>query len=214
MIGCIIASGGSGTRFDKNAILPKQYTKLADGEEIFLKTLNTFNGEVDKVVAVIREEDEEFFKQNYSKINYVYGGEVRQTSIRNGLEYFKQHLPETKYILITDAVRPFVSKAIIQNIIYKLQSGERAVIPAIKVYDTIKEVKNGLITKTINREGLYFAQTPQGFEFDTIFKLHQKYKGENFTDDSLLCEKEGIAVSVIEGESTNIKITTKLDTKL
>ena len=83
-----------------------------------------------------------------------------------------------------------------------------------KTIDTIKEVENGIIIKTIDRSKLYNTQTPQAFEYNLIMKAHQKYEGQNFTDDSGLAEAIGAKVYVVNGSYRNIKITTQSDMAL
>ena len=88
---------------------------------------------------------------------------------------------------------------------------KKAAIPTISISDTIKKVENNSISKTISRENLYLAQTPQAFKYQLISDLHQKYQNQKFTDDASLCEKEKITVSMISGDVNNFKITNKED---
>ena len=83
-----------------------------------------------------------------------------------------------------------------------------------KTIDTIKEVENGRIVRTIDRSKLYNTQTPQAFEYDLILKAHQKFEGKNFTDDAGMLEELGETVYVIDGSYRNIKITTQSDIEL
>lgn len=206
MIACIIAGAGSGKRFLKgdNLSLPKQFHKIGK-KPILEKVIENFSDF--PTVVSIRKEDEKYFKENYKNALYAIGGETRQESIRKGLIFIKQNFPEIKYILIADAVRPFTSKVLIQSIVNSVIDGKRAVIPVIQIVDTLKEVKNGCIIKTLPRENIVCAQTPQGFEFEMIYNLHEKFADCAFTDDSALCEAANIKVHVIEGERANIKVT-------
>lgn len=217
IIKCIITSGGSGLRFaigiedlQAKGLLgrPKQYQEI-EGEMILAKTIKQFQGLVEEIIVVIRAEDEIFFKQNFPNIKYCFGGKTRQASVLKGLEFLSPNKPE--FVLITDGVRPFTSKKLITEVINEVKNGKKAVIPVLPIHDTVKKVINGKVIETLNREELFLTQTPQGFSFDLIYSLHNKYKGENFTDDSALCEKHGIEVTAILGEKKNIKITTKDD---
>lgn len=219
MIAVLITSGGMGLRFQTKSLdlkgnfnleenLPKQFLKI-NGERILTKTINIFKEFADFLIVSIPAEYEAFFKKEYPEINYCIGGGTRQKSVFNALSQIKN----ADYVLITDAVRPFVSKELIQNVIHELRSGERGVIPAIPMHDTIKKIQNGYIVETLNREEIFSVQTPQGFDFEIIKNLHQKYKDENFSDDSLLFEMEKIPVKMILGEKSNIKITTPEDLK-
>ena len=217
LIKCIITSGGSGLRFglgteDLQAKglggRPKQYQEI-ESEMIVAKTIKQFQGLIEEIIVVIRKEDEGFFKQNFPNIKYCFGGETRQASVLKGLEFLSPNKPE--FVLITDAVRPFTSKKLITEVINELKNGKKAVIPVLPIHDTVKKAINGKVIETLNREELFLTQTPQGFEFELIYNLHNKYKAESFTDDSALCEKAGIEVTAILGEKKNIKITTKDD---
>lgn len=208
MNACIILVGGSAARFKGE--IPKQYYEYK-GKRLIDYTIESFTNLLDKIIVAVREEDVEFFSKNYPKIDFVIGGVERQNSVKNSLDFLQTHFPETNFVLIADGARPFTSKKLIQSVIQELENGETAVIPAIKVYDTLKEVKDGYITKTVDRSKLWRAQTPQGFDFKTICHLHEKYKNELHTDDASFFEREGLRVKVVEGETSNVKVTTLED---
>jgi len=116
-------------------------------------------------------------------------------------------------VLIHDAVRPFVSKLIINTLIKNLETSS-GVIPVIKIVDSVKYIENKLILKNIKRNHLYFAQTPQAFSLNKLKKAYDKFsapKLKKFTDDSEIFTKGGFKVKVIEGSSDNFKITTLND---
>jgi 2-C-methyl-D-erythritol 4-phosphate cytidylyltransferase/2-C-methyl-D-erythritol 2,4-cyclodiphosphate synthase len=206
MLVCLITASGFGSRFQSNT--PKQYHKIQD-EFILQKTINTFSTEVDKLIVIIRNEDEKFFNKHFAGVEYTFGGNTRQVSVLNGLLTAKQYNPN--HVLIADGVRPFVSKDLIKQVINNLNKGEKAVVPCVKIYDTVKKVQDGYILGTLNRDELMVAQTPQGFDFNLILELHQKYHDYLVTDDSSLAEMDGIKVKFIEGRKSNIKITTMDD---
>ena len=91
---------------------------------------------------------------------------------------------------------------------------QKALTVVTKTIDTIKEVENGKIVKTIDRAKLYNTQTPQAFEYDLILEAHKKYEGKNFTDDAGMIEKMKKTVYIIDGSYKNIKITTRSDIAL
>ena len=206
MMIALIMAGGFGSRFNSN--IPKQYHKI-DKEFILQKTINNFKPFIDKIIIVIAKKDEEFFKQNFHNTEYTFGADTRQKSVLNGLRFVAKYNP--KFVLISDGVRPFTSHNLITSIINTLHLGERGVIPCIKAFDTIKKVKNGYVEKTLNRDEIFLAQTPQGFDFKTILDLHERYQNLHFTDDASLLEHKGIKVKIVDGERQNIKITTKED---
>jgi len=146
----------------------------------------------------------------YNKIGtgFIKGGATRQESTFLGLQAISKYKPEK--VLIHDAARPFVNIELLNRIITALKT-HKAVLPVVKVADTIKIIKDGFVEKTIDREITGFAQTPQGFWFDVIFEAHQKTIGKNFTDDSAIAEFCNIPVFTVEGDMNNNKITWKKD---
>jgi 2-C-methyl-D-erythritol 4-phosphate cytidylyltransferase len=212
-IALVIAGAGEGKRFGGK--VPKPYVRLK-GIPILSLTLEVFDtlSEINSIIIVThpdwikycRKEIIEEFK--FKKVvDIIAGGEKRQDSVRLGLEKV-----EADFVLIHDAVRPFVTRNFILQLI---KAGLRygAVIPALSVIDTIKRVEEGIVKNTIERENLYKIQTPQFFRLDIIKKAHyEAYKcGFYGTDDSALVERLGIQVKVIKGLSSNIKITTPDD---
>ena len=211
-IAAIIVSAGKGTR--TGSAIPKQYHKI-NNKEIITHTLEKFlnHKDVNYTLPVISEANENLFLDATKKLSidhYTFGGETRQESVFNGLKFLNNEI-KPDYVLIHDAARPFVSQNLIDKIISSLNDNS-GIIPVIKVPDTLKNCNSdGLVNKTIDRENIFLSQTPQAFPFETIFKLHKKYKDENLSDDALLYEKESLKIKTIAGEKTNYKITTKED---
>ncbi len=214
----IIVAGGRGQRVG-NAGGPKQYLDLA-GKSVLAHAVAPFlnHENIHQVVVVIHEDDGELYKtalnDHASLLAPVTGGETRQLSVFAGLE----HLSKSKInkVLIHDAARPFVDENTISRVLAALDDSS-AVLPAIAVSDTIKRADlDGNVEETVSRAGLFAAQTPQGFDFDTIYKLHRKARSElagrsDFTDDAAIAEWAGIQVQLVEGSTKNRKITTKTD---
>ena len=141
----------------------------------------------------------------------VVGGKTRSHSTYLALKRIKQL--KCSKVLIHDAARPNVSSKLIKNIIHKLKF-HNAVIPSIKVSDSIKlKIKKGS-TYNIDRKNLIITQTPQGFRYKDIFKLHKKNKDMNITDDATLFVNDNKKIHLIEGEKQNFKITNNQDIKL
>lgn len=208
----LITACGRGNRFNKGEGIPKQYLPLA-GVPLIRHTILAFlnHPKIDDVICVINEEDITLYEEAVSGLdllNPIFGGDTRQASIRIGLESLKDNSPDK--VLIHDAVRPFVSKRIINGILEKLET-HPAVIPAIAVEDTLKKYSDGKIEWTLERENLWRAQTPQGFIFEDILKSHIAFKDLNFTDDASLNEYAGIPVAIVPGSQNNFKITTQED---
>ena len=133
------------------------------------------------------------------------GGATRQASVYNGLKH-----SECDYVLIHDGARPMITTDLINQAI-EMVKDKKALTVATKTIDTIKEVVDGKIVKTIDRSKLYNTQTPQAFEYNLIKQAHEKLKGQNFTDDAGMLEELGYDVYILNGSYKNIKITTQSD---
>lgn len=207
-INAIITAGGTSSRFgNKNKLLEK-----INGKEVIKYTVDAFRyANVDKIIICanlsIMDELKEIFK-DYERIEFVQGGATRQQSVYNGLLAEK-----CDYVLIHDGARPIISTELI-NICIEMVKEQKALSVVTKTIDTIKEVENGVIVKTIDRSKLYNTQTPQAFEYNLILSAHEKYAGKNFTDDAGMIEKLGKPVYILDGSYKNIKITTRSDIAL
>ncbi len=209
----LIAACGSGIRLclAENSAnkTPKQYQKIA-GISVLRHCVLAFlnNRKVDHVICVINPEHSKLYEESVlglDLLNPVFGGETRQISVRNGLLALKSLNPHK--VLIHDAARPLVSKAIINGVIEKL-SDFSAVIPAVMVEDSLKKAIGSLVESNIDRENIWRAQTPQGFNYQEILAAHIDYQNLEFNDDSALARQAGIEVSIIPGSQNNFKITT------
>ena len=209
-IAIILACGQSKRLKSKS---PKQYIEFF--EDIILNhTIKIFlkNNEIDHILLVLNKKHKKFFNKiiQDKRISYTYGGDSRQKSVFYGLKYIKRFKPTN--VLIHDANRPFTNTKLISEILKKLRKF-KAVIPRIKIQDTIKKVENNKITP-LNRNKIFALQTPQGFKFKELLKKHINANGENFTDDSSLFDDTGKIITYIYGNNENIKITDKSDLKL
>ena len=152
-------------------------------------------------------------KEFSDKITWINGGNTRQESVSNGVN----NLPNNAMkVLIHDGARCLIKPEFIDKCFTELEEND-AVILAVKVTDTIKVVnENRIIKETPDRNFLWAAQTPQGFSVTQLKKAHQKAKENswNVTDDASLFERLQWPVKIIEGNSTNIKITSPIDLKI
>jgi 2-C-methyl-D-erythritol 4-phosphate cytidylyltransferase len=214
-VNAVIAAGGQGKRM--NSSISKQFLTI-QGHPILYYTLNKFEKmDIIKSVVLVTSTDdmdytrEEIIKRyRFKKIEMVEGGKERQDSVYNGL---RELSPQTDIVVIHDGVRPFVSIKLIENSI-AAAAKFKAVGVAVPVKDTIKVVGNGNVIKTTpNRKSLWAIQTPQSFCYDIIMEAYEKALREGFygTDDTVLVERMGLPVKVIEGAYENIKITTPED---
>ena len=146
--------------------------------------------------------------QTHDKVIVVTGGATRQDSVRLGLAALRDADPDK--VLIHDAARPFVDPALIDRVIAAI--GERqAALPALPVADTLKRADaDDLVSGTVARDGVYAAQTPQGFPFWPILAAHQKAHRAGktgFTDDAAIAEWTKMPVRIVAGSPDNVKLT-------
>lgn len=200
----------------------KQFMDLC-GKPMLAVTLERFQkcALVDGIVVVVSQQNVDYCAREIverfelTKVaEVIAGGEWRQESVSKGIEAVSN---SSKWILVHDGVRPLVSAELIERIITAAQT-YRAVIPGIPVKDTLKTIDSqGKVLKTVERRAIWAIQTPQIFRREDIQVAHRKAVQEGWqgvTDDAFLIEKTGIPVEVIEGEETNIKITTVKDLEL
>jgi 2-C-methyl-D-erythritol 4-phosphate cytidylyltransferase len=138
------------------------------------------------------------------------GGSERQESVAKGLQAINN--PNSKIVIVHDGVRPFVTVQQIIEVIDRAKESGAAML-ALPVTDTVKEVTDGVVTRTLDRKHIYLAQTPQAFRIDLLREAHRKASVDNVmaTDDAALVERLGATVAVVEGSPHNIKITRKQD---
>ena len=212
----VIVAAGHGARFGASGA-PKQYRMLA-GKSVLQRTIECFTAHaaIDLVQVVIHPENRSLYDastEHHPKLaEPVFGGATRQQSCKAGVDAVATR--NFTNVLIHDAARPFVSKSAIRNVVDGIASGTCA-LPACAVADTLKRVEPaGDEVKTISREGLYLAQTPQGFVTSEIKDAHNKAAGNNmhdFTDDAAVAEWAGLKVTLVDGDRYNFKITTQED---
>ncbi len=216
-VGVVIPAGGRGVRLGGD--VPKQFL-LLNGKPILQHSIEKFESlnEVDEIVVVvpadeIRRAERIIEKARFKKVSHVVvGGSERQHSVRNGLLCFDD---EPEIVLVHDAVRPLVSREVIQEVIKQSRKHGAAVV-GVRVKDTTKVGENGFYKKTLDREKLRSVQTPQGFRFDILMRAHVAAQRSAFlgTDEASLVERLRIPVKIVEGDYRNIKITTVDDLKL
>ncbi|MCH7487198.1 MAG: bifunctional 2-C-methyl-D-erythritol 4-phosphate cytidylyltransferase/2-C-methyl-D-erythritol 2,4-cyclodiphosphate synthase [Proteobacteria bacterium] len=206
----LVVAAGRGRRFGGER--PKQYLALG-GRPIIRRAVECFltHPRVDDVLAVIHPDDRALFARATEGLDLlapVAGGDSRQDSVRLGLESLAGRPPER--VLIHDAARPFAEAAMISRVLDALETAPGA-IPALPVGDTLKRGQDGLVTGTVERQGLWRAQTPQGFRYADIARAHGGLAGTALTDDAAVAEKAGLPVRLVPGSEDNLKITTDDD---
>lgn len=207
----LIVAGGSGARF--GGALPKQYRMLG-GRPILRHSIETCfaSGMVDRVQVVIRPADRAAYDRSVTGLALgepVDGGDTRQESARRGLEALR--LDPEDIVLIHDAARPFLSAGMLSACCDALREAQGAVV-AVPVRDTLKRSgDDGRIADTVDRHGIWRAQTPQAFRYGAILAAHRAVAGRDFTDDAAVAEAAGLATVLVEGSDDNLKITTEDD---
>jgi len=197
----------------------KQYL-LLDGMPILARTVRAFQEAafIDAIYLVSPEQEIPFCRSEvverygFSKVRAIVpGGAERQHSVLNGLDAM-EGIAQDDLVLIHDGVRPFVSAELLRSA--ATAAGEfGAAVVAVPVKDTVKVVKEGMITETPARKQLWLAQTPQAFRFGLIRAAHAEAAAQGFlgTDDASLIERQGGQVRIVKGDYRNIKITTPED---
>ncbi|HKS05292.1 MAG TPA: 2-C-methyl-D-erythritol 4-phosphate cytidylyltransferase [Gemmatimonadaceae bacterium] len=209
-VGVIIVAAGQSTRAGSGEL--KQFRWVA-GMPMLLHSVRTFLARADvcSVVCVLPEgyaaDPPPWLLQNdLNRLLLSVGGAQRTDSVRNGLE---DMTADASIVLVHDAARPLVTDDTIDRVIAAARTGHGAVA-ALPVVDTLKAVDaNGTITKTVDRAGLWRAQTPQGFPRDIIERAYAASRGSATiaTDDAALVEALGVPVVVVRGSERAMKVT-------
>ena len=201
----IIAGAGMGHRL--GADIPKALIQI-DGVTLIERAFAALSSVVDEIVITAPAGYEETFRAIVGEsATVITGGVLRSDSVNLAL---KSLSPSTKYVLVHDAARALATSDLAQRVLNELNSGESAVIPALNVVDTIKEVdRDGYVRNTPDRSVLRAVQTPQGFAVDVLKRAHEA--SDDATDDAALVEALGIKVKTILGEARAMKITNPED---
>jgi 2-C-methyl-D-erythritol 4-phosphate cytidylyltransferase/2-C-methyl-D-erythritol 2,4-cyclodiphosphate synthase len=215
----VVVAAGRGARATGTAA-PKQYVRLG-GTMVLTRTIRAYAAHpaVDAIQVVIHADDRALYDEAIAELSAaklrppVIGGATRQASVLAGLEALAASSGPAASVLIHDAARPFVDAGTISRVIGALVASPGA-IAAEPVTDTLKRTDAaGLATATIERAGLWRAQTPQGFGLAAILEAHRSAASAGFavTDDAAIAEWAGLAVQIVPGSSANVKITTLED---
>ena len=213
-IAALIVAAGRGHRMGE--ALPKQYLPLAD-QPILARTIAAFLAAdgIDRVTVVINPDDRRLYEAAIRGIedarltDPAFGGATRAASVRLGLEALAASAPSR--VLIHDAARPFVSADLIARVGDALHEADGA-FAAIPVVDALWSSQDGHALDAIPRNGLWRAQTPQGFHFGPILAAHQAACTDNTAaDDVAVARAAGLTVRIVEGSEQNFKITTPAD---
>ncbi len=205
--------GGVGKRFQSSE--PKQFV-LLHGRELGLYSIEAFEDcdAIDSMVIVVPKDFVSQMKKMVSREGFkkvaivVEGGKTRGESVCCGLKACDE---DTMIVCIHDGVRPLVKAETVHKAILLCEESD-AVVVGVRVKSTIKCVgDNQEISSTLDRDLLWEAQTPQVFKKELILEAYEKGVGQSFTDDSALVEQMGVPVKMLEGNYSNVKVTTPDD---
>lgn len=207
----IIAAGGSGSRF--NSDLPKQFVEL-QGVPILMRTIDVFKRAIPKIEVILVLPGEHVYLWDHLRKKHefeprhtvVTGGDTRFNSVKNGLSLIES---AEGLVAIHDGVRPLVSKELIKSV-FNAAEEEGNAVPVINVNDSLRKV-DGTQNTPVNRNDFRIVQTPQCFELEIIKKSFNQPYSPGFTDEASVVESIGETIHLIQGEASNIKITTPSD---
>lgn len=208
--GVVIVAGGSGKRM--GASLPKQFMLLG-GIPVVARTINTFSEALPNadIVVVLPEEHIALWRNLASRFDVaphrcVAGGKERFHSVKCGIDALGS---EVEYIAVHDGVRALASKRLVIRAALAVEE-HKAVIPVVDVVDSYRRVV-GDDSEVVPRSELRIVQTPQMFSADLLHRAYEQPFNASFTDDASVVEALGEKITLVEGERTNIKLTTPED---
>lgn len=206
-VGAVIVAAGRGARMGGD--LPKQYQEFA-GKMVLAHTVEALasHPRIGELVVVIHPDDtalaiDALAEARRPDVARVSGGATRAASVAKGLEALG---PKIRIVLIHDAARPFVSHAVIDRVLEALRTAQAAA-PALHVVDALwRADTSGNVATTVSRDGLWRAQTPQGFDLDAIRAAHASAPPDA-ADDVEVARAAGLTVQIVAGEEDNFKLT-------
>ena len=205
----LIVAAGRGTRAGEG--LPKQY-RTVGGRTILARTLARFDATpgIDRIAVCIHPDDHDLLRRSIveaglsRQIAVVEGGAERAESVLRGLEALADDPPDK--VLIHDAARPFVSARVIEAVVAALDEAPGA-CASIPIVDALRREDDGACGPLIPREGVWRAQTPQGFRFGAILAAHRANPDPKAPDDAEVARAAGLRVAIVESDADNFKIT-------
>ncbi len=214
--GVILPAAGKSSRFS----IKKRKKPFVDlkGRAVWLRAVEYFvnREDVAQTIIVISPEDYEFFTLKFQAnlafldLELVEGGAERADSVLNGLEKIRSDI---EYVAVHDAARPLLTKKWIDNVFAAAIQHDAAIL-ATPVTSTLKKAVDGKIDKTVSRENLWQAQTPQVFKTDLLREAYARRGDFQPTDEAQLVERLGASIHIVEGSPMNLKITSQEDFRM
>jgi 2-C-methyl-D-erythritol 4-phosphate cytidylyltransferase len=212
-VAVVIPAGGLGTRLGLRT--PKQFLTLGR-MSILAITTRHFARRRDVAAVIVAAPPGHVARarralariSSRASLTVVAGGTTRQESVSLGLAA----APRAEVIVVHDAVRPFITDALIDRVLAAARA-DGAAVCALPIAETVKRVRDGVVEATIDRAGLWGVQTPQAFRAHLLREAHDKARRDGVvgTDDAMLVERLGVSVRVVDGLPQNVKITTPAD---
>ncbi len=211
----IIVAGGKGLRMGSD--IPKQFLPIG-GKPVLMRTLERFREySADlQIILVLPEAQQAYWQELCEKYDFkvkyqlANGGQTRFHSVQNGLALVPDNAEGV--VGVHDGVRPFPSIEVIKNC-YETARTAKAVIPVIPVVETVRHLE-GDSSVTVPRGDYRLVQTPQTFDIQLLKAANRQPYNDGFTDDASVVESYGHAITLVEGNRENIKITTPYDLKI
>ena len=211
----IIVAGGKGLRMGSD--IPKQFLPIG-GKPVLMRTLERFRTYSDdlQIILVLPEAQQDYWRQLCEEYHFdveyqlANGGQTRFHSVQNGLALVPDNAEGV--VGVHDGVRPFPSIEVIRNC-YETAREKKAVIPVIPVVETVRHLENNG-SVTVPRSDYRLVQTPQTFDIQLLKAANHQPYNDGFTDDASVVESYGHAITLVDGNRENIKITTPYDMKI
>ena len=197
----IVVAAGEGRRFGAQ----KQFESLA-GRPVLEWSVEAARSVASGVVLVVPKDRAGDASLRKLVEGLTAGGATRSASVRAGLELVPE---EAEFVLVHDAARPLATTGLFESVLGALAPGIDGAIPSLALSDTVKRVRDGLVTETLDRSELVTVQTPQAFRASVLRAAHAT--GAEATDDAALLERLGRSVAVVPGEADNLKLTSPAD---
>lgn len=215
----LIPAAGSGLRF--NSAIPKQYAPVA-GVPLLRRTIDALNDAIVlEAIFVVLARADPLYAERIGKVRGVEalfcGGATRAESVRNGLAAIGARAAAEDWVLVHDAVRPCVDVTTLNRLLHELESEPVGGLLAIPLGDTLKRAESGAGLRAIStetRDGLWCAQTPQMFRYAILQHAFRKADLSKITDEAQAVEALGVKPRLVQGSSSNIKVTYEEDVAL
>ena len=213
----IIVAGGSGTRF--GASMPKQFLSLK-GRPVLMRTIDTFGntmGDTVDVIVTLPAQQMDLWHRLCEQYGFdvphrvVAGGHTRWHSVKNALDSIGD-VDSVDLIAVHDGVRPLATPAMIARVIDAARR-DGAAIPVVPLNDSVRQIQ-GDTSCALDRSSLRAVQTPQAFDAGLLMAAYRQPFDPTFTDDASVVERYGHTVTLVEGDTANLKITRPMDLAL